>query len=290
MHPEWWAERIKLDTPGRPRPWMVRALLRFARPLVRLCHRPVLEGIENLPASGPFLLVANHSGGLAIAEIFSFAVSYLEQAGPERPLAGFAHPVSFHLWPASVVLPAMGAIPSSKSAGEAVLKAGVPILVFPGGDHEALRPIWQANRVDFGGRMGFLRLARKAQVPIVPMGIRGSHYTMPILWRAGGLVPKLLILPALSGVKRWPITVLGVAGALLILGWLPLDWPWRIAAVWAWLGSPFVAIPWIPWKIRMRIGAPISVAELFGEGATDEAALALVQGKVQALVDRQAAT
>src|SRR5437870_3683715 len=116
MHPEWWAARAKLGQAGRPSPTFARFLRRYARPIVRICHRPVLTGVENLPSSGAFLLVANHSGAIAIAEILSFAVLYLEQVGEQRPLAGFAHPFMFNFWPPSAILRGLGAIPSSYAA------------------------------------------------------------------------------------------------------------------------------------------------------------------------------
>ena len=36
------------------------------------------------------------------------------------------------------------------------------------GDHEAFRPFRDRDRIDFAGRTGFIRLALRAQVPIVP--------------------------------------------------------------------------------------------------------------------------
>jgi 1-acyl-sn-glycerol-3-phosphate acyltransferase len=67
-------------------------------PLVRRLFRARLVGLERLP-EGPFLLVANHSAGIGLAELVSFAALYLAQRGPERPLAGFAHPIDFRIAP-----------------------------------------------------------------------------------------------------------------------------------------------------------------------------------------------
>ena len=47
--------------------------------------------------------------------------------------------------------------------------SGAALLVYPGGDYEVHRPIWERNRVDFGGRKGFIRLALEQDVPIVPV-------------------------------------------------------------------------------------------------------------------------
>ncbi|MEP7124267.1 MAG: 1-acyl-sn-glycerol-3-phosphate acyltransferase [Byssovorax sp.] len=285
---------IVVEAPGRPTPALVRLVLRWLAPVVQLCHRPTLTGIENLPERGPFLLVANHSAGLGIAEILTFLVLYLKHVGPERPLAGFAHPTGFRVFPLSAGHRAVGTIPSTYAAAEQTLSKGVPILVFPGGDHETLRPIWEANRVDFGGRLGFLRIARAAGVPIVPLGIRGSHYTAPVLWRSK-LLATLLVAPRLIGTKRWGISLLGVIGAALIWRFGPASWALRAGICWLWLGSPLIFLAWIPWTIRMRIGAPIAAKELFpGAGGLEEEeneeelrrALPRVEAAVQVLVDR----
>lgn len=265
---------------------MVGLLRGFVRPLARVLFRPTLEGTEHLPASGPFLLVANHSAAIAVAEVGSFAALYVEQVGEHRPLAGVAHPIAFHLWPVSTFLRQAGAVPSTRAACAATLAAGIPILIFPGGDHEAMRPIWQANRVDFGGRVGFLRLAREARVPIVPLGIHGSHYTAPILWRLR-VLPWLFVVPGLAGFRRWPLTALAVMGGAAIGAFLPASLPWKMVAAGAFAQSPFALLPWVPWTVRMRIGEPIPPEALFGEGGGDEElrqALARVEAAVQALV------
>jgi 1-acyl-sn-glycerol-3-phosphate acyltransferase len=283
------ADGVVIDDPGRITPGAARFVRRVVAPLVRLCFRPTLEGSDNLPP-GAYLLVANHSAGMGLAELASFLVLYRRHVGPERPLAGFALPLGFRVFPLSWLLRLLGAIPATYAAAERTLAAGVPILVFPGGDHETMRPVWDANRVDFGGRVGFLRIAARAGVPVVPLGITGSHYTAPILLRSRALATVLAV-PRLIGLKRWAISVLGVAGAIAILALVPLAWPARVALAVLWLGSPLVFLPWIPWTVRMRIGAPIPAADLFAdrsgnEGAGDlQAALARVEAAVQAQVD-----
>lgn len=284
------ADGIEIPNPGQPTPEIVEKTRRFLLPVVKACHRPTLTGTENLPEGKPYLLVANHSAGTGVAEILCFLALYLRDVGAHRPLAGFALPLSFHMPGTRTLLRDIGAIPSTYEAARRTLDAGVPLLVFPGGDHETLRPVWQLNTVDFGGRTGFLRIAREANVPVVPMGIRGSHMTCPILFRSKWLA-SFLVLPRLFGLKRWGISLSALIGAALILAFVPLALPWRLLLVYLWLPSPLTLLPFIPWTIRERIGTPIPPEELFPAGMDDAAqlqhALAKVQGAVQELVDRR---
>ena len=279
-----WAEGVEIAHPGQVSPAMASLVQRYLLPVVRLLWRPTLHGCEHLPTSGPYLLVANHSGGIGAAEILSFVALYLRQVGRQRPLAAFALPLGFHVWPLSLAHRHLGSIPSSYAAARSTLAKGVPILVFPGGDHESLRPIWHLNSVDFGGRVGFLRIAREAGVPIVPMGIRGGHLSAPILIRSRWL-STLLVAPRLMGVRRWGLSLLGLLGALGIAALLPASLPVRALLLWLWLGSPLTFVPWLPWTLRMQIGEPLQAVDLFGDGG--DVALAAALERVQAAVQRE---
>jgi 1-acyl-sn-glycerol-3-phosphate acyltransferase len=260
--------------------------LRYVRPLVRLAFRPRFEGTENLPSQGPYLLVSNHSGA-GNAEIMSLVIFFLQRHETIGPIAAMVHPLSFNAWPHGTWMRRLGAIPSTYAAALAALAQGVSVLVMPGGDHEDQRPIWQARRVDFAGRKGFLKIARQAKVPIVPMGISGSHYTTPILWRSDFILPRLLIIPHLIGMKRYALTLAGAMGVILLCLWKPAQSLWLTALLaWLWLVLPFATLPWIPWPIRARIGKPIPSEELFAddEDATLDRAYARIESAVQSLI------
>lgn len=278
-----WARGITVGNPGAFSPAVVRLANILLWPLVWLLFRPRLQGEENLPRGEPFLLVANHSAGAGIAEIMCFIALYFRQVGADRPLAGFALPQGFRVFPLSRLLKSIGAIPSTYDAAGKTLEKDVPILIFPGGDYETLRPVWQANQVNFGGRIGFLNIARASGVPIIPLGIHGAHYTCPILLRAEWLAWFLLV-PRLIGLKRWGISLTGIIGAAAILLLAPLAFEWRLLLTWLWLGSPFVFLPIIPWRIRMQVGAPIAAQDLFGAEPDMKQVLKRVEEEVETLV------
>lgn len=272
-------------TPGRPAAKAVQRWSKFAAPMIRLAFRPKLEGTENLPADRTVMIVANHSG-LGLAEIMSLIVSVFDRYGTSLRLAPMVHPGAMKEWPVGTWMHRIGAIPATYEAAEHALAQDISLLVFPGGDHESMRPIWQANRVDFNHRQGFLKIARAANIPIVPLGIRGSHYTLPIVYRGGPWLPRALVLPYLLGRrKRYPITLAGVLAVAALVAFGPI-WTWWLTALIALVvvGTPISQLPWIPWPIRMRIGPPIEPEQLFTSGDDLEPALETVQAAVRALV------
>lgn len=280
------ARNIVVERPGEISDRAARFARRFLTPLVRACFRPTITGVENLPTDRPYLLVTNHSAGVGLAEILCFASLWLSDFGTTRKMAGFALPLGFVLWPFSAAHREIGSVPSSYAAAHDALAKGSPLLVFPGGDHESLKPIWQVHQVDFCERVGFLRIAQEANVPVVPMGITNGAFTAPILFRSK-LLPWVLVVPRLMGVKRWGVSLLAAVGAGFIWMWLPTSPPLRLLAIWLWLGSPFTFLPIFPATLHFRVGVPIEPHELFGTREaprTLRSALHVVQSAVQVLV------
>lgn len=261
--------------------------LRWIRPAVRLAFRPEFEGARHLSCARPFMLVANHSG-MGNADILVLVIFFLEGLRTVGPIAPMVHPISYNAWPHGGWMKRLGAIPSTYEAAAAALSRGIPVLAMPGGDHEAQRPVWRANQVDFAGRKGFLKIARTARVPIVPMGIRGSHFTAPVLWRSDHLLSWLLIVPRLLGFKRYALSLMGVIGAAAVFALRPRDsLALSVLLAWLWLWLPFATLPWVPWKIRVRIGTPLTPDELFGQDpeASLEQAYRRVESAVRSLVN-----
>jgi 1-acyl-sn-glycerol-3-phosphate acyltransferase len=97
------------------------------------------------------------------------------------------------------------------------------VLVYPGGDYEVHRPIWESRRIDFGGRKGFIRLAIEEDVPIVPVVGIGGQETALFLSR-GERLAKLLALDRLFRLKVLPISLAPPWGLNIgdMMGHLPL--------------------------------------------------------------------
>src|SRR4051812_22228561 len=80
--------------PGKVDADFARKVRRYLIPIVRLAFRPELEGAENAPREGAYLLVANHSG-LGNPDIASFVACFLDNPSIRFP-AAMVHPVSFN--------------------------------------------------------------------------------------------------------------------------------------------------------------------------------------------------
>jgi hypothetical protein len=66
-------------------PEYIRGTLPVLRLLSSLYFRADVRGLDHIPATGPVLLVGNHSGGTMIADTFVFAQAFYDHFGPERP-------------------------------------------------------------------------------------------------------------------------------------------------------------------------------------------------------------
>jgi 1-acyl-sn-glycerol-3-phosphate acyltransferase len=116
------------------------------------------------------------------------------------------------------------------------------VTVFPGGDYEVFRPSWESAKVDFGGRTGFLRLALRKNVPIVPMVTLGGQETALFLSR-GGRLAQLTGAARLMRLKTLPIVVGFPFG--LSVGGVP----------------PFVPLPA---KVTLELLEPIDLRATYG--------------------------
>jgi 1-acyl-sn-glycerol-3-phosphate acyltransferase len=177
--------------------------LRLLEPLVAGWHRAEVRGLENVP-EGPSLLVSNHSGGFFTMDFPILAMSWAKRFGIARPLYLLAHSAIVG-GPSADLLRRMGLVPASSDNAREALRAGAPLLVFPGGDYDAGRPTSKRNIVDFAGRTGYVATALEAGVPIVPVVSIGGQENQLYLARGRRLAQRLGT-PSIARLSVLPIT------------------------------------------------------------------------------------
>ena len=210
--------------------------------LASIWFRAEVRGLERIPAEGPVLMVGNHSGGNLTPDTGVFTLAFNTYFGVERRFYQLAHNLVLSM-PGLGFLRKYGTVAASPQNAEEALESGAALLVYPGGDYEVHRPIWESAKVDFNGRKGFIRLALEKDVPLVPVVSIGGQETALFLSR-GEWLAKLLRLDRMFRLKVLPISI-----AL----------PWVLN-----IGDMFGRVP-APAKITIQVLPPINLRERYGK-------------------------
>lgn len=185
-----------------------------------------VDGVEHVPG-GPALVVGNHNSGTNYVEMLcAMARLYLEH---DLQFTGLAHDAVVSAPALGNLLVRVGAVRASHANANAAFSADHKVVVFPGGNLEAFRSYRRRHRIDFGGHKGFVRLALRHRVPIVPMVSIGGHEGFVILTDGRRIARRL-------GLDRVPILRTDTFPVMLALPWgvgigpLPhVPWPTRCA-------------------------------------------------------------
>ena len=238
-------------------PAFIRRVLPIWRASLRTYFRSEVRGLDNIPADGPCLLVGNHSGGAMIADTFVLATEFYDHFGTDRRFHQLAHDVLARF--PGLGVRRLGTVAASHDNARRAFERGAAVLVYPGGDYETFRPTWHADRVEFGGRKGFIKLALEQGVPIVPVVAVGGQETALFLTR-GERVAALTRWADLTRIKVLPVAIGPPFGVSL------LDLPTRIP---------------LPAKITIEVLPPIDLEDRFGADAEHETIYGEITGDMQ---------
>jgi 1-acyl-sn-glycerol-3-phosphate acyltransferase len=179
-------------------------------PLYRHWFRVEWEGLEKIPRTGGALLVANHAGAIpSDAPVIMHGI----EAELGRPVYGLAD-YFFRQAPwMGTMWARVGGVPAHPDNALRILRdQGDLCLVFPEGTKGPSKTYTDRYRLRRFGRGGFVEIAMRAGVPVIPIAVVGAEESMPILFRLPSVARAL-------GVPYVPVTAnmlaFGPAGLLL---------------------------------------------------------------------------
>ena len=150
----------------------------------RLLTSPVFHGIRHVPTDRPFLLVGNHTL-MGVLDVPLMVLGLHERSGVfVRSLGDHLH-FQVPLWRDLLTL--FGTIDGTRENCAALMRAGEPILVFPGGGREVFKHKGERYRLIWKNRTGFAALAIAHGYPIVPFAAVGAEECFDILLDADDL-------------------------------------------------------------------------------------------------------
>jgi len=199
--PDWGTNPHHLDAE------LLTSTLRRLNPLFhpeRGLYPATVHGWENLPDPGS-LLIANHSGGTVIPDVWGLGAAWYRHHGLDRPVHALAHEMVFSLDRTARFFARRGVLRATRSMARTVLTEHKrDLLVLPGGDLDTWRPFRERWTVDFHGRRGYARIALQTGAPVVPIAHAGAHHTLIVL-DDGRRIAELLRFPELFRAHIFPV-------------------------------------------------------------------------------------
>jgi len=218
-----------------PDPELMNAQAPLWNTLMDYYFRLEIDGWDRFPDE-PGLFIGIHSGGPLTMDAWTVALAWWRHFEGERTIHGTAHDVLMSSPGLGRYFRRMGTItPSRENIGAAFAK-GDDVILWPGGEVDAYRSWDKRDKAILGGRKGFIRLALREQVPIVPVATVGGHDALFVLSEGRGIA-KTLGLKERMRSEVAPITLSIPFGVTLHL-------------------TPFQHVP-LPTKIRTEFLDPI---------------------------------
>ncbi len=195
------------------------------RPLFEKWFRVEVRGVENIPAQGGALVVANHAGVVPIDALMT-SVAVHDHHPQHRALRMLAADLAFEMPIVGNIARKAGHTLACHPDAERLLRGGEVAAVFPEGYKGIGKPFSERYKLQRFGRGGFVSAAMRAGAPIIPCSIVGSEEIYP---KIGDIAP----LARLLDMPYFPVTPL--FPHLGPLGLVPLPSKWFIE-----FGTPIV--------------------------------------------------
>ena len=206
----------EVDEFGYDRELADRVLSAPLRPLYSRWFRVETRGLENIPDTGPALVVGNHSGTIALDSLMT-SLALLDHHPARRQLRMLGADLVFQTPVVADFARKGGSTLACAPDAERLLNKGELVGVWPEGFKGTGKPFSERYKLQRFGRGGFVAAALRTKSPIIPCAVVGAEETYPILANA-----KLLA--RILGIPYFPITPtfpwLGPAGLIP----LPSKW------------------------------------------------------------------
>ena len=188
----------------------------LGNPLMDYVRRMQIEGWERIP-DPPVLLIGIHSGAPFVWDAWTIGAQWWRHFGARRKLHGTAHDALMAAPLIGSYFRRMGVLPAAPDSIATALAEGHDVALWPGGERDSLRPWTKRDEAVLAGRTGFIKLAIRSCVPIVPIATVGGPDSMPVL-ATGKRLAKVLQLDKIARLKMFPIALQapwGISPALL---------------------------------------------------------------------------
>lgn len=233
-------------------PKFIKSMMPLLGFLYRYYFRVQTSGWHHISPRQKVLFVGSHNGGLSAPDMLMMMYDWFQRFGVEQPVYGLMHPRVWEVAPPLAQLGAkMGAIMAHPKMAYSALRSGASVLVYPGGAEDVFRPYYLRNKIYFAGRQGFIKLALRENVPIVPVISTGAHDTLIVLADIYKIVRQFH-----EWGMPWLLDIDPVVFPIYI------GWPWGLSI------GPLPNIPF-PVSIHTQVCPPIAFERYGREAASD---------------------
>lgn len=147
-------------------------------PLYDWYFRVESQGIENVPATGAAILVANHSGVLPM-DAAMMCLDVLRRMNPPRIPRAIADHFVPRLPFVSTLFARLGVVSGTRANVRTLLEQGELVAIWPEGVTGPAKSFKERYRIK-EWRVGFAELAIRYDVPVVPVAIVGAEESWPL--------------------------------------------------------------------------------------------------------------